>query len=105
MGGFLIWWTTQSDCEAIDRANAQSALPWPKYLRLEFSSRLGRNGRGRLWCSPALRNAPDGTNGWPNTPLAERLASDYGGIVIRASDRLHLDEMPGVITDFNLRRA
>ncbi len=104
--GFLIWWTTQADCEAIGGAEALGKTPaLPEYLILELRSRIGRNGRGRLWVSGLLNGAPAGTTTWPTTALAYVLEGQYGGIVIRAEDRFALADMPGVITDFNVRRV
>ncbi len=52
----LIWWTGQEECEAIyalheeDDENRVLPATVPEYIRLEFRSRYGRAGRGRLWC-------------------------------------------------------
>jgi hypothetical protein len=103
VNAFLIWWTNQADCLAISR------LEWnmdvPPYIQLEFLSRAGRNGRGRLWIAP--NHVGDGAPNaiaMPETPLAKVLGDDYGGIVIRACDVECLRDLPGVITDLECRR-
>jgi hypothetical protein len=106
----LIWWTNQADCEAIDDAfpNGGMIASFPAYLQDQYASRYGRNGRGRLWVSSRFGKA--GISDWPSTPMGQilgersRLGQTYAGIVIRDEDALLLDEMPGIITTFDLKR-
>ncbi len=99
--GYLIWWTNQADCEAVIAKDAYH-LEWPDYLRNEFGSRLGRNGRGRLWTPHGipLEEVP-----WDdNWPLC-RAAKDCGGVVIHAKDRHLVQSLPGFLTDTTMRKA
>jgi hypothetical protein len=94
----LIWWTSQWDCEAIT-----SRAGWPKYLREEYESRHGRNGRGRLWV--AKRFGTVAVDPWPETPFANRLGEDYAGIVIDPKDAALLRALPGIVTNTALERV
>lgn len=92
----LIWWTSQAECEQIGDALSESV---PDYIRSEYRSRLGRNGRGRLWVASriALDEIP-----WDATKPAARLASDRAGIVVDATDVEHVFGLPGFLTDTSL---
>lgn len=94
---YLIWWTNQNDCERIVPLDI-----WPKYLADEFESRQGRNGRGRLWCSSKLKNAPESvTIDWDTlTNWLCKAAEDAGGIVIKADDVKAVQFLPGFVTTF-----
>lgn len=95
---FLIWWTNQNDCERI-----APLASWPKYLYDEFRSRYGRNGRGRLWVSSELPDAPDGVDRWnEDENWLCKSASDAGGIVIPAEDIKHVQFLPGFVTTFEM---
>lgn len=109
----LIWWTNQADCEAIDTtcpyAEREGELDarFPPYLRSQYSSRYGRNGRGRLWVDEQFGKVR--VDPWPQTELGNvlvntYLSQSYAGIVIRDEDGPLLDEMPGVVTTLGLRR-
>lgn len=101
---FLIWWTNQADCEAV--SEYRGVIDVPDYIAREFRSRHGRPGRGRLWIPTELYAEvpiPPITIPWPETPLANVLGDYYGGIVIRASDVACLRELPGVVTDLEVR--
>jgi hypothetical protein len=112
--GTLIWWLSQDDQEAIAEAApaGASALPagFPRYLREEYESRDGRSGRGRLWVGEVFGGDHDDycvkaeEPPW-STPLGVYLAKRCGGIVIRREDAALLRNLPGVITDRQLRRA
>lgn len=95
----LIWWTNQSDAETAAQADMSG---FPKYLKAQFDSRYGRGGRGRLW--RAERFGDFSVDPWPETELADELAGDYGGIVIRAKHRSVVAALPGIITDASLNR-
>lgn len=92
----LIWWTGQEECEAIGDELASNL---PNYIRSEFSSRWGRNGRGRLWVADELG---DVGIPWDETKPASRLAGSRGGIVIWQSDAHHVFGLPGFLTDLRL---
>ena len=111
----MIWWTNQADCEAIDDSTPHreciGELPtrFPKYIRNEYRSRYGRNGRGRLWVASILGDVS--VNLWPKTPLGEllgeksRFEQTYAGIVIQRNDAKLFYNMPGIITDTKLKRV
>jgi len=94
----LIWWTDQEECESIGN-HTHMLKTVPEYIRKEYSSRYGRNGRGRLWT-----DAQFGAVGfpWDTTKPASRLADKRGGIVIWASDAAHVFGLPGFLTDQRL---
>lgn len=92
----LVWWLSQDECEAIGDELADDA---PAYLCLEYRSRLGRPGRGRLWVDDQF---DDVGIPWDTTKPASRLAGERGGIVIWASDAAHVFSLPGFLTDCRL---
>ena len=99
----LIWWTNQGDCEAIDAVFPDGLPEWlPQYVADQLCDRYGLSGRGSLWVDPQFGVVS--VNPWPNTALAEILAT-YAGIVIREWDACILADMPGVITNLQLRRV
>ena|SRR3990167_10998329 len=103
MGEMCIWWTEQADCEAIGGNLRKKA---PAYLRDQYRDRLGRAGRGRLWCALEIEKEigmEASVNPWPDTALGARL-TDFAGIVLRRSDAVHLTTLPGLLTDFHLDR-
>ncbi len=66
---------------------AENELPasMPEYIADQFSSRMGRGGRGRLWVAMDM-SLPGGiTVDWPRSDLGRSLLN-CGGIVINASD-------------------
>lgn len=87
---FRIWWTSQSDCAAITDAPGD-LKGVPSYVISQLRSRIGRNGRGRLWVHDTLpvraMTCPD------------RAPVGCGGIVIRASDADRIRGLPGFVTD------
>lgn len=103
MGGesskLWIWWLSQQDCEAIGDVLADSV---PEYIRSEYRSRYGRAGHGRLWSAAkfgAIRSVE-----WNTSALARQL-ENCGGIVIMQRDAEHLADLPGILTDYGLRRV
>lgn len=92
----LIWWTSQDECEAIGDYPPGTV---PLYIRDEYSSRLGRPGRGRLWVDNQF-----GAVGipWDESKPATRLAAKRGGIVIWRTDANHIFHLPGFLTDLKL---
>lgn len=122
----LIWWTSQEDCEQIGEPIAElglmeyaqevggdtsifileDSLPWPEYIKNEYSSRFGSNGRGRLWLSLdfAKRDIEVDQYFFENSrPLVKAIKESCGGIVILQEDGLVLCAWPGFITDFSLQ--
>lgn len=94
-----IWWTDQRESE---EANGNLSGQ-PRYLREQFASRYGRNGRGRLWTAATFGDVA--VEPWPETPFARHLGDACAGIVIGADDVDRVRKLPGVITDFRLTRA
>jgi hypothetical protein len=94
---YLIWWTNQNDCERITPLDT-----WPLYLYEEFRSRSGRAGRGRLWTSPVVKDAPESvTIDWDSlTNWLCKMADDAGGIVIKAEHVVQVQFLPGFVTTF-----
>lgn len=94
----IIWWTNQDDTETVEEMQTN----FPDYLQTEFRSRIGRNGRGRLWV-PYQYMSQDWKIEWLDGPLFSKLEKSYGGIVMLAADINHVMNLPGIITDFNMR--
>lgn len=97
MSEYLIWWTDQAECEAI--LDTTAATAFPAYLYSEFQSRLGRNGRGRLWTPSHI---PVEGIEWDENKPAGRLAEKRAGIVIEAKDKAVVFSLPGFLTDLEL---
>lgn len=85
-----VWWVNQADCEAIDEGRISEG-----YIREEYSSRLGRAGRGRLW-------VPDGIKVQkvevPKTVVYEG-QDTHGGIVIFKADVEKVRPLGGILSD------
>lgn len=99
-----IWWTDQKACEVT------GPLPdyFPKWLKAEYQSRLGRNGRGRLWTATKFTDSEASCVEAFDamSPMAKWL-EDYAGIVIdfHAKQALLMHQVAGVITDFSLKQS
>lgn len=98
---YLIWWTSQEDCERIAPLDT-----WPTWLYDEFNSRMGRPGRGRLWVPESIDrigDVPQGVTVWDdvNNWLC-KAANNAGGIVIPASEVHHVQFMPGFVSTFEM---
>jgi hypothetical protein len=107
-----IWWTTNEEAHRLggeDELLSDARIP--AYIRSEFRSRIGRNGRGRLWVAPEMEQLAKGqeikVEPWPTgkdeTPLV-RYCAQAAGIVIRADDASFLQGLSGIVTDFRLHR-
>lgn len=92
----LIWWTSQDECEKL---YGQFPSDAPEYIRNEFQSRYGRNGRGRLWSDDQFG---DVGIPWDITKPAARLASERGGIVVNKADAAWVFGLWGFLTDLRL---
>lgn len=101
MRTLCIWWTAQSDTEKIDEHGLDDH-DIPEYLKDEFNSRYGVNGRGRLWVNPELKDAPYEIP-WDDTKPTCRLIvkESMGGIVMRREDVCFLPKGVGFVTDLN----
>lgn len=93
---YLVWWTSQVECELIGEELPEAV---PMYIRKEYRSRFGRNGRGRLWVADEINS---GDMAWDESKPAARLANERGGIVIRPEDASHVVALPGFLTDWQL---
>jgi hypothetical protein len=99
-----IWWTTPADCSFITEADIEAL---PDYV-LKTYNHIDREDGGKLYTPDAIneillhphivRIYP-----WPSTPIGSRLAK-YIGIVMYIRDVNLLQTLPGIITDFKLRR-
>jgi hypothetical protein len=104
----MVWWTSQAECEVLTAMNPlwsdyDATLDGvPNYIHKEFCSRYGRNGRGRLWSDDKFG---DVGIPWDTTKPAARLAGERGGIVIWATDAVHVFGLPGFLTDLRLNFA
>lgn len=100
----LVWWTDQAAAEIVDDLELTG---WPAYLESQFNSRLGRAGRGRLWIDerfPSSIEIPQLL--FDGMPLGKWITgAGMGGIVIDAADLRHVRDLPGLVTDLDLRRA
>lgn len=96
---YLIWWTSQEDCEAITPLDS-----WPMWLYDEFRSRNGRAGRGRLWVPPLFASDAPEEAKWSidNWLCAAAEIKSAGGIVIPAHALRHIQFLPGFITTFEM---
>lgn len=95
---YLIWWTSQEDCERIVPLDI-----WPTYLADEYESRNGRAGRGRLWCHDACAGSPQEVTAkkWdPDNNWLCKAAGDAGGVVIKAEHVRCVQFLPGFVTTF-----
>lgn len=108
MTDVLVWWTDQPAAEAVERlVDADSPLisAWPDYLKSEFQSRLGRAGRGRLWIDDRFSPRLEIPELLFDLPMGRWITGAcMGGIVIKKGDLRHVRELPGVVTDLDLRR-
>jgi hypothetical protein len=107
---WAIWWTTGEEAKIIgEHFNVGSDLPLPmicpQYMRDEFSSRYGRDGRGRLWVHSSLTDAPQSVafDDEVGTALQSHCAR-CAGIVIRRRDVWTLQHLPGIVTYLDLVR-
>lgn len=97
-----IWWTNQSEANAIHDGDLGEL---PAAIANQLWSRIGRNGRGRLWVAAELESIPDvSVSPWPTSSMATYLSESCGGVVIRRSDIDKVNHLPGTITDFDLKR-
>ena len=94
----LIWWLTQADCEVL-KAKGDLTASVPYYIRVEFESRLGRAGRGRLWVNTQVN--------LKTTEISPHAVPDNsaGGIVIHAHHAVFVGELPGILTDLQGRKG
>lgn len=111
--GYIIWWLNADDCKNLERQHvrvraeeeATAIDGLPEYVKDEFWSRYTRAGRGRLWVSPLLDLPADFAITWDvqSNAVKKFSFSDYGGIVLLASDKPSVVALPGVLTDLDLR--
>lgn len=97
-----IWWTNQRDAE---RADASDLSAWPEELRAELVSRMGRAGHGRLWIPSEWEWDGIGVEWKERDPMFNALGNHYGGIVFRREHLTYLKDLPGLITDFDMKHV
>lgn len=99
----LIWWTDQKACEAIEDWGGPLIEPLPQYIKDQFSTRLGRNGRCRLWVAKQLGDIA--IDPWPDTPCGRWLVSmSAAGIAIDYADMKWVIGLPGIVTNLDLNK-
>ncbi len=112
--GYAIWWLSQDDCEILESMidyetqyevgsyypNVVISLHIPLYIAKEYRSRLGRAGRGRLWVPPEI-NITECV--WSGELSVCQRAAECGGIVVHMRDWQKLRNLPGFITDIEMR--
>ncbi len=91
-----IWWTDQSDCEAVTE---EQLAPLPEYIKEQFESRFGRSGRGRLWVDETVE--PSIPNGivWDTNSKVIDYCNDAAGLVVFAEHTELVKALPGIVTD------
>lgn len=97
-----IWWTDQNSAElTLALMPGKGVFPsWPKYLQRKFVSRLGRNGRGRLWVDRLTLGEVDMTAAFDtDTPRFRELAEHWAGVAIHRRDLHHVLCLPGFVSD------
>ena len=102
-GPACVWWLSQGDCELIRTLDdGPSSI---SYLREQFDNLYGRNGRGRLWVPEELEGrgleVPERFFAGP----VEGAVMKCGGIVMLREDLPRIARLPGLVTDFELRRV
>jgi hypothetical protein len=85
-----VWWVNQADCEAIDETRITE-----EYIHEEYQSRLGRNGRGRLWVPKGIQVQQVEV---PKTVVYEG-QDTHGGIVIFKADVEKVRSLGGILSD------
>ena len=96
---YLVWWTTQEDCERITK---REKVKVPTYISEEFNSRIGRSGRGRLWVHESINlNSIE----WDDSSEVSERCSESGGIVFHSTDIDYVSGLDGIITDCKLQKV
>jgi hypothetical protein len=103
---YAIWWTTSEESRTISR-HFECLPTWcPDYLQDEWRSRVGRNGRGRVWVPAVLGGRVPRVefNNENPSALEEYVSEQCAGIVICAEHVDRLAHLPGIVTTFTLER-
>ena len=95
---YYIWWLSQNEYEEILNKRLDTQLG-KAYILEQFTSRVGRPGRGRLWVHESI---PIRGIEWDNSKPAAKLAGVRGGIIIHACDAKFVLTKPGCLTDLEL---
>lgn len=96
---YAIWWTSNEETLLLgERPDWPPRVPL--YIQEQYASRMGRNGRGRLWCSPGM--PAEATTKFADAD-ALQATNKAGGIVIYASDAQSVAPLPGFLTTLDLR--
>lgn len=94
-----VWWLTSDAIRALQGGESS----FPTYIAEMIRSRTGRSGRGRLWTAP-------GIEGEVAEVHFDELVGDWimlenmGGIVVKDEDAAALVNLPGFLTDLELKR-
>ena len=97
---FAVWWVNQSDRETF-RENPDLWMGIPVYAARQLRSSVGRPGRGRLWVDSDID--VEGMN-WDDNAALAPVALKCAGIVIHRKDVPFVANLPGFVTDWDLRR-
>ena len=96
----LIWWLTQEDYHGFEPCQESNPLCIPDYAWVEFRSRYGRSGGGRLWVPDHLDRTNWGID--PDDPRWTPKLMESGGIVIEPKDAEACLKWGGTITTLTL---
>ena len=98
-----VYWLTEEDCiQLIDNENFVPAFEGlPEYMQNQIMSRYGRPGRGRIWIDKQFD--VKSMWWWDNESPYANDARDCGGIVIHMKDTALVRDLPGFLTDINLK--
>jgi len=100
---YALWWLSQAEHIAVMARGGSEHLP--EYIQRELRSMLGRPLRGRLWTPVTIDNTLEVPQRHFEETVLGRYLQECGGIVIRRVDVAALGQMPGTVTDFELRRS
>lgn len=101
MNDLYIWWVDQPALEHVVRH--LSTMSVDTWLRSEILSADGRCGRGRLWVNERFKDVQR-IDPWPETLLAKYFEDRCSGIVISPKELEVVAQLPGIVTDFQLKR-
>lgn len=100
----LVFWTSGDQAREALRLHQESYEEYslPGYFVSELRSRIGRNGRGRLWV-PEVFDVDISVDIDQAEPLLKAEITDGAGIVFHKDDVDWVRKLPGVVTDHKMR--